>query len=244
MNELTRILGQLHDADGRIQLPGFYDDVAELGADERRRLAALPFDEAAFLGDAGLTRSYGEAERSTLERIWTRPPCDLNGIWGGYIGPGSKTVIPAKAAAKVSFRLVSDQTPGKIMAGLRAFLVARLPPDCRFEVTSLSTAAPLRVPVDSPYVKAAQRVLAAVFPQAPVLVGMGGSIPAVEVVKRVLGMDSLLVGFGLADDRVHPPNEKFELCCFERGMQTHARLLAELAELGERSAAQASPRAG
>jgi acetylornithine deacetylase/succinyl-diaminopimelate desuccinylase-like protein len=241
LNLLARLLGQLHDDEGRIQLPGFYDDVAELGADERRRLAALPFDEAAFLGNAGLTRAYGEADRSTLERIWTRPSCDVNGIWGGYIGPGSKTVIPAKAAAKVSFRLVPDQTPGKIMAGLRAFLEARLPPDCRFEVTSLSSAAPLRVPVDSPYVNAAQRALAAVFPQAPVLVGMGGSIPAVEVVKRILGMDSLLVGFGLTDDRVHSPNEKFELCCFERGMQTHARLLAELAEL---DAAHASPRAG
>jgi acetylornithine deacetylase/succinyl-diaminopimelate desuccinylase-like protein len=231
LNVLTRILGQLQDADGRIQVPGLYDDVVELSADERQRMAELGFDEAAFLGNAGLTRPYGEAGRSTLERIWARPTCDINGMWGGYTGPGSKTVIPAKAAAKVSFRLVPDQEPGKIMAGLREFLEARTPPDCRFELASHSAAAPLRVPVDSPYVKAARKALEAVFSRPPVLVGMGGSIPAVEAIKRLLGIDSLLVGFGLADDRVHSPNEKFELCCFERGMHTHARLLAELAKL-------------
>ena len=122
LNVLTRILGQLHDGDGRMQVPGFYDDVEELAEDERRRLAELPFDEAAFLGSAGLTVPTGEAGRSTLERIWTRPTCDINGMWGGYTGPGSKTVIPAKASAKVSFRLVPSQNPGKILAGLREFL--------------------------------------------------------------------------------------------------------------------------
>ena len=231
LNVLSRILGQLHDADGRVQVPGFYDDVEELDESERRRLAGLPFDEAAFLGSAGLTASTGEAGRSTLERIWTRPTCDINGMWGGYIGPGSKTVIPAKAWAKVSFRLVPRQNPGKILAGLRTFLAQRTPPDCRFDLTTHATAAPLRVPVDSPYVRAARRALEQVFPQAPVLIGMGGSIPAVEAIKRLLGMDALLLGFGLADDRVHSPNEKFELRCFTNGMRTHATLLAELARL-------------
>jgi acetylornithine deacetylase/succinyl-diaminopimelate desuccinylase-like protein len=231
LNVLSRILGELHDADGRVQVPGFYDAVEELDERERRRLAELPFDEAAFLGSAGLTASTGEAGRSTLERIWTRPTCDVNGMWGGYTGPGSKTVIAAKASAKVSFRLVPQQSPGKILAGLRTFLAERMPPDCRFDLTTHATAAALRIPVDSPYVRAARRALEQVFPQAPVLIGMGGSIPAVEAIKRLLGMDALLLGFGLADDRVHSPNEKFELRCFTNGMRAHATLLAELARL-------------
>jgi acetylornithine deacetylase/succinyl-diaminopimelate desuccinylase-like protein len=231
LNVLARMLGQLHDGDGRVQVPGFYDDVEELGDEERRRLAALPFDEAAFLGSAGLTMPAGEAGRSTLERIWTRPTCDINGIWGGYTGPGSKTVIPAKASAKVSFRLVPAQSPGKILAGLREFLAARTPADCRFELSVHANAAALRIPTDSPYVEAARRALERVFPQPPVLIGMGGSIPAVEAIKRLLGMDALLLGFGLADDRVHSPNEKFEIRCFTNGIRAHATLLAELARL-------------
>ena len=232
LNVLTRTLGEVHDDDGRVQVPGFYDDVEDLAEDERRRLAALPFDEAAFLGSAGLTMPSGEAGRSTLERIWTRPTCDINGMWGGYTGPGSKTVIPAKASAKVSFRLVPRQNPGKILAGLREFLAARTPAGCRFELSVHATAAALRIPTDSTYVQAARRALERVFSQPPVLIGMGGSIPAVEAVKRLLGMDALLLGFGLADDRVHSPNEKFEIRCFANGIRTHATLLAELASLG------------
>jgi acetylornithine deacetylase/succinyl-diaminopimelate desuccinylase-like protein len=232
LNVLSRILGQLHDAEGRVQVPGFYDDVEELDEDERRRLAELPFDEAAFLGSAGVTVPSGEAGRSTLERIWTRPTCDINGMWGGYTGPGSKTVIPARASAKVSFRLVPKQNPGKIVAGLREFLAQHTPADCRFELDVNATATALRIPVDSPYVQAARRALERVFPKGPVLIGMGGSIPAVEAIKRLLGMDALLLGFGLADDRVHSPNEKFELRCFTSGIRTHATLLAELARLG------------
>jgi acetylornithine deacetylase/succinyl-diaminopimelate desuccinylase-like protein len=229
LNVLTRILGQLHDAAGRVQVPGFYDDVEELSAEQRREMARLPFDEAAFLGNAGLTVAQGEAERSTLERMWTRPTCDINGMWGGYTGPGSKTVIPAKASAKVSFRLVPHQDPGKIMAGLREFLEARMPPDCRFELISHATAPALRIRVDSAYVDAARRALEAVFDRPPVLSGMGGSIPAVAAIRRLLGIDALLLGFGLADDRVHSPNEKFEIRCFTNGIRSHARLLAELA---------------
>ncbi len=231
LNVLTRILGQLHDADGRVQLPGYYDGVAELSAKERAQLAALPFDEAAFLASVGISEPMGEAGRTTLERMWTRPTCDINGIWGGYTGAGAKTVIPAEARAKVSFRLVPGQDPQKVLEGLRAFLAARTPPSCRTEVIELGASAALRVPSESAYVQAAGRALDRTFGRPPVLVGMGGSIPAVEVIKRVLGLDSLLMGFGLTDDRVHSPNEKFELRCFERGMQSHAALLAELAAL-------------
>jgi acetylornithine deacetylase/succinyl-diaminopimelate desuccinylase-like protein len=231
LNVLTRMLGQLHDAKGRVQVPGFYDDVAELGAEEARQHAALPFDETGFLASAGIRTPTGEAGRSTLERIWTRPTCDINGIWGGYTGPGSKTVIPAEARAKLSFRLVPDQDPARILAGLHDFVAARTPADCRTEILNHGSSAALRIPTDSPFVQAASRALARAFDRPPVLIGMGGSIPAVEAIKRLLGMDSLLVGFGLADDRVHSPNEKFEVRCFQRGILTHAALLAEFAAL-------------
>jgi acetylornithine deacetylase/succinyl-diaminopimelate desuccinylase-like protein len=231
LNILTRILGQLHDGEGRVQVPGFYDGIIEPSAEEARQHAALPFDEAAFLASAGIRTPTGEAGRSTLERIWTRPTCDINGMWGGYTGPGAKTVIPAEARAKVSFRLVPGQDPVRIMDGLHDFVAARLPADCRTEIVSHGGSPALRIPADSPFVQAASRALARTFERPPVLIGMGGSIPAVEAISRLLGMDSLLVGFGLADDRVHSPNEKFELRCFERGILTHAALLAEFAAL-------------
>jgi acetylornithine deacetylase/succinyl-diaminopimelate desuccinylase-like protein len=231
LNILTRILGQLQDERGRVQLPGFYDDVVELSEEEARQHAALPFDEAAFLASAGIAAPTGEAGRSTLERIWTRPTCDINGLWGGYTGPGTKTVIPAEAHAKVSFRLVPNQDPARILDSLGAFVAARTPADCRTEIVSHGSSAALRIPTGSPFVQAALRALARAFDRPPVLIGMGGSIPAVEAIKRLLGMDSLLVGFGLADDRVHSPNEKFEVRCFERGILTHATLMAEFAAL-------------
>jgi acetylornithine deacetylase/succinyl-diaminopimelate desuccinylase-like protein len=230
LNVLTRVLGQLHDGEGRVRIPGFYDQVREL--EEARQWAELPFDEAEFLGSAGISAPHGEAGRSTLERVWSRPTCDLNGIWGGYTGPGSKTVIPATASAKLSCRLVPDQDPERILAGLREFLDARTPPDCHWEIATHGLSPAIRLPADSSYLRAAKQALEAVFERPPLMVGMGGSIPAVEAIKRLLGMDSLLVGFGLKDDLVHSPNEKFELRCFEAGMRTHTRLLAELARLG------------
>jgi acetylornithine deacetylase/succinyl-diaminopimelate desuccinylase-like protein len=230
LNVLTRVLGQLHDGEGRVRIPGFYDQVREL--EEARQWATLPFDEAEFLGSAGIRAPQGEAGRSTLERVWSRPTCDLNGIWGGYTGPGSKTVIPATASAKLSCRLVPDQDPERILEGLREFLDARTPADCHWEIATHGLSPAIRLPADSPYLRAAKQALEAVFERPPLMVGMGGSIPAVEAIKRLLGMDSLLVGFGLKDDLVHSPNEKFELRCFEAGMRTHTRLLAELARLG------------
>jgi acetylornithine deacetylase/succinyl-diaminopimelate desuccinylase-like protein len=229
LNLLCRVLGQLHDAEGRVQLPGFYDQVLEL--EEARQWAALPFDEADFLGSAGVRTPVGEAGRTTLERVWSRPTCDINGISGGYAGPGAKTVIPAEASAKLSFRLVPDQDPRRVLAELGTFLDARMPADCRYEIAVHGLSPAIRLPADSPYVRAGARALQAVFDRQPYLIGMGGSIPAVEAIKRLLGMESLLIGFGLKDDLVHSPNEKFELRCFEAGMQTHARLLAELAKI-------------
>ncbi len=228
LNVLTKILGDLHDDEGRIQIPGFYDDLENLGEIEGR-WKKLAFDEAAFLGHAGFEQSTGEAGRSTLERIWSRPTCDLNGVFGGYTGEGTKTVIPAKASAKLSCRLVPGQDPAKVQAGLRAFVDARLPQDCRIDIEDLGASPALRLPTNSSFLKAAEASLIQVFDKAPVLVGIGGSIPAVGAIKHHLGIDSVLMGFGLDDDRVHAPNEKFELRCFKSGMHAHAAFLGKLA---------------
>lgn len=228
LNVLTKILGDLHDDQDRIQIPGFYDDLEDLSKIEEG-WRELDFDEAAFLGEAGFTKSTGEAGRSTLERTWSRPTCDLNGVYGGYTGEGTKTVIPAKASAKLSCRLVPGQDPAKLKVGLEAFIDARLPEDCRVEIKDLGASPALRIPIDTPYLKAAEDSLNQTFQKEPVLVGIGGSIPAVGAIKEHLGINSILMGFGLADDRVHAPNEKFELRCFKSGMRAHATLLGEIA---------------
>jgi acetylornithine deacetylase/succinyl-diaminopimelate desuccinylase-like protein len=228
INALTRILGDLHDADGRVQLPGFYDGVKDVSNAVAAQWDALRFDEAAYLAAIGLTRPVGERGRPALQRLWARPTADINGIWGGYQGPGAKTVIAAHAAAKVSFRLVPGQDPEAVAEGFRRFLADRAPPDARIDVQLLSTAPAIEVAEDSPYVRAAMAALHDEFGRPALMVGSGGSIPVVASLKRELGIDSLLVGFGLDDDQVHSPNEKFEQTCFHRGIRSHARLLALL----------------
>lgn len=228
LNILTRILGDLHDDDGRVQIPGFYNDLVDLGEIEDN-WKKLDFDEAAFLGHAGLKQSTGEVGRSTLERIWSRPTCDLNGVFGGYTGEGTKTVIPAHASAKLSCRLVPGQDPAEVEKGLVAFVEARLPRDCRVEIENLGASPALCMPTSSPFLTAAKTSLTQIFEKSPILVGIGGSIPAVGAIKQHLGIDSVLMGFGLSDDQVHAPNEKFELRCFQSGMRAHAALLGEIA---------------
>ncbi|HEX5325240.1 MAG TPA: M20/M25/M40 family metallo-hydrolase, partial [Acetobacteraceae bacterium] len=154
---------------------------------------------------------------------------DINGIWGGYTGPGSKTVIASEAFAKVSFRLVPGQDPQKVVEGFRRFLAERVPADARVEVESFTGSPGIELPADSAWLKAAQAALAEEFGKPAVMVGSGGSIPVVSSLKRVLGIDSLLMGFGLDDDQIHSPNEKFEQRCFHRGIRSHARLLAKFA---------------
>jgi acetylornithine deacetylase/succinyl-diaminopimelate desuccinylase-like protein len=229
INLLCRILADLTDADGRIQLPGFYDQVPAVGGNLAAAWDALGFDEARFLGDIGLSVPAGEKGRKPLERQWARPTCDVNGIWGGYTGPGAKTVIAAEAHAKVSFRLVGDQDPNAVLDALEAFVKARLPADARADVQRFSSAPPVVVPEDSREVTAARRALAAEYGKEAVLIGSGGSIPVVESFRRILGLDSVLMGFGLDDDQVHSPNEKFDWACLMHGARSHARLLAELA---------------
>lgn len=228
-NDLCRILGQLINSDGVIQIPGFYDDVEELTPHQRKQWESLEFDEAEFLGGAGLKTPRGEKGRTTLERVWSRPTCDINGLYGGYTGEGAKTVIASKATAKLSCRLVPSMDPKKVYDGIKAFLEARTPPDCRWEIHPHGMSPAIRVPGDSPFVKAAARGLGKVYANETKLIGTGGSIPLVGSIQRILGFDSLLVGFGLDDDRVHSPNEKFELTCYQRGIKSHAAMLLEFA---------------
>jgi acetylornithine deacetylase/succinyl-diaminopimelate desuccinylase-like protein len=229
INALVRILGELHDASGKVTIPGFYDGVGEPEPAQKAAWAALGFDAAAFLGAVGLQVPAGEKDRSALEQLWSRPTADLCGIHGGYTGPGAKTVIAARASAKLSFRLVPGQDPERILDGLARFLEERRPPDARITLTRHSASPGIRIPGDSPYLRAVRRGLARVYGREPVLIGCGASIPIVGLFQKTLGFDSLLVGFGLEDDRIHAPNEKFELRCFENGVRAHAAILSELA---------------
>jgi acetylornithine deacetylase/succinyl-diaminopimelate desuccinylase-like protein len=229
INALTRILGELHDPDGRIQLPGFYDRVTPVSNAQRAQWDALGFDERAFLGTIGLDTPTGERGYSALERLWARPTADVNGIWGGYTGIGSKTVIASEASAKVSFRLVPNQDPDEVMQQFRRFVADRLPPGATVEFEEFTRSPGIEVNLESPWVRAAQAVLTEEYGRPAVLMGSGGSIPVVTSLRTVLGIDSLLMGFGLDDDQVHSPNEKFEQRCFHHGIRAHARLLARFA---------------
>ncbi|WP_428490342.1 dipeptidase [Rhodopila sp.] len=229
INALTRILGDLQDENGRIQLPGFYDKVAPVSNSQRAQWDALGFDEAAFLGGIGLTTPVGERGYAPLERLWARPTADINGIWGGYTGAGSKTVIAAEASAKVSFRLVPNQDPDEVMAQFKRFVTDRLPPGATASFAEFSRAPGIEVNVDSPHVRAALDALSDEYGKPALLMGSGGSIPVVTSLRSILGVDSLLMGFGLDDDQVHSPNEKFEEACFHHGIRSHVRLLAKFA---------------
>ena len=189
LNALTEILGQLHGRDGRVQVPGFYDDVQELSVSERKAWAALNFDEAEFLREAGLSQTIGEAHYTLLERLWARPTCDLHGIWGGYTGPGSKTVIANHASAKLSFRTVPNQKPAKIMTGLQQFLDARTPPDCKWRVEQFGGSEGILVPAEGPFMQAARAGLKDIFKKPAAMVGCGGSIPVVGHLQKQLGLD-------------------------------------------------------
>lgn len=226
---LARIVADLHDADGRVQVPGFYDGVDELPVDIKQQWDGLGFDEAAFLGEVGLAKPAGETGRSVLEQIWSRPTCDVNGIIGGYTGEGTKTVIPAKASAKVSFRLVGDQDPVKIRESFRDFVRARLPEDCEVDFIGHGASPALKVDVSRPEVAKAASALEAEFGRPAVMMGCGGSIPIVGDFKHTLGLDSILIGYGLDDDKIHSPNEKYNLSSFHHGTRAWARVIGVLA---------------
>ncbi len=226
---LVDILARLHDGNGRVTLPGFYDGVGELPDEVKAIWDLLGFDADKFLGSVGLSSPAGEKGRTVLEEIWARPTCEVNGVIGGYTGEGFKTVIPAKASAKLSFRLVGDQDPAKLRESLRAFIREQVPADCGVAFVSHGGSPAIRLPYDGPYLSRARAALGEEWGIEPALVGSGGSIPVVGDFKRILGMDSLMIGFALDSDRIYSPNEKYELSSFHGGIRSWARILAALA---------------
>jgi acetylornithine deacetylase/succinyl-diaminopimelate desuccinylase-like protein len=227
---LTRLLAGLHDDAGRVQVPGFYDDVAELPDTMRQQWQSLAFDHARYLGDVGLSVPAGEADRTPLEAIWSRPTAEVNGIWGGYTGAGFKTVLPSQAHAKVSFRLVSDQDPAKVLTAFRAWAEGLLPADCRIEWHDGIDGAPASVmSIADPAFEAARLALTDEWGRQAAFIGCGGSIPIAGYFKTYLGMDAMLIGFGRDDDQIHSPNEKYDVESFHKGIRSWARVLARLA---------------
>ena len=226
---LAEIIASLRAPDGSVTLPGFYDDVAEISPELRAQWDGLGFDEKAFLGEAGLSLKAGEQNRSVLEMLWSRPTCEINGMIGGYTGDGFKTVIPAKASAKISFRLVSNMDPAKIRAAFRKHVEERVPADCSVKFTPHGGSPAITVPADGKYLQQALTALSGEWDKPAVITGAGGSIPVAGDFKKILGLDTLLIGFAHVDDAIHSPNEKYDLESFHRGIRAWVRVLAGFA---------------
>jgi acetylornithine deacetylase/succinyl-diaminopimelate desuccinylase-like protein len=225
---LTRILAGLHDAEGLVTVPGFYDAVAEPSDAEKTSWAALPHSDADFLAASGAKALHGEPGRGSLERTWARPTLEIIGIGGGYQGAGHKGVVPCRAFAKLSVRLVPDQAPTDVIAAVRAHIEALAPGFAEIEIKSGHGSPPVSIPTDSKWVAAAARALERGFGRQPVYIREGGSISIVTRFVKEYGIPVLLLGFGLPDDRIHGPNEKFSLADFQAGIRTSAALLDEL----------------
>jgi acetylornithine deacetylase/succinyl-diaminopimelate desuccinylase-like protein len=228
-NALCAIVAGLKDAEGRITVPGFYDRVRPLTAEERARVQAAVPDEKAFIAESGSPRPWGEVGFNTAERVTVRPTLDVNGLWGGYSGEGSKTVLPARFGAKVSMRIVPDQDPADIFQRFTAHVQALAPPGVQVKVTDLHSATPWITEPDHPMLEAARRALSRSWAKPPVMIREGGSIPVMATFQQVFGYPAILMGFGLDDDRVHSPNEKFTLASFHGGTRSVAYLYEELA---------------
>ena len=230
INALCAMIARLQDEDGHITIPGFYDQVRELEHEERAVMAKVPFEREAWLREAGVKTDWGEPAYTIVERTTARPTLDVNGIWGGYTQPGAKTVLPSRAFAKISMRLVPDQEPAEITRLIRDYLAEIAPPAVSVEVRDLHSGESAIVRRDSPAVKAAFRAYAEAFGQKPVFVRGGGSIPVVATFQSLLGIETILMGFGLPDDRLHSPNEKLHLPNFYQGIETVLHFLSFLGE--------------
>jgi acetylornithine deacetylase/succinyl-diaminopimelate desuccinylase-like protein len=232
INELTKILARLWDSNRRITIPGFYEGVRDLAPEERANWKNLGTDEAAALKGIGFPpeASVGEAGFTMTEREWARPTAEINGIWGGYTGHGAKTVIPTSASAKVSFRLVDDQDHAKVCDAFFGWLQSHTPPGCKWTLTDHGGGAPVTCAIDSPTLTAARKAVEQACGVAPAMIKTGGSIPVAGLLKTSLGIETIFMGFGLDDDRVHSPNEKFELDCYRMGARSHAVLMGLLLE--------------
>jgi acetylornithine deacetylase/succinyl-diaminopimelate desuccinylase-like protein len=227
---LSKILAGLHDENGLVTLEGFYDGVEETPSNIKAAWETMTGGRNDMLEEVGLSELAGEKGRSMLERLWARPTCEINGISGGYAGQGFKTVIASKASAKVSCRLVGDQDPEKIRASLRAYVKTKIPADCSVEFLEHGGSPAIQLAYDSPLLTKAKSALSDEWPKPALVVGVGGSIPIVGDFQKLLGMESLLVGFGLNDDRVHSPNEKYDLTSYHKGIRSWARIMASLAD--------------
>ncbi len=225
---LTRVLAGLHDDQGAVTVPGFYDGVPELPDAIRSQWQGLAFDHAKFLGDVGLSVPAGEQDRTPIEMIWSRPTCEINGIWGGYTGEGFKTVLPSKASAKVSFRLVGDQDPHAIRDSFRKMVTDALPADCTVSFTGHGAGRASITETTDPAFEAARKALGDEWNLPAAYVGCGGSIPIAGHFQNILGTTPMLVGFGKDDDAIHSPNEKYDMESFHKGIRSWARILAAL----------------
>jgi acetylornithine deacetylase/succinyl-diaminopimelate desuccinylase-like protein len=227
-NALCGIIAALKDGDGRITVPGFYDRVRELSAAERAEYAAVPFDEAGFIKESGAPVAWGEKGHSTLERVWNRPTLDVNGMWSGYTGEGSKTVLPSFAAAKVSMRLVPDQDADTLFGVFEKYVKSLAPAAVTVTVKNLHGAKPWITSPEHPMLQAAIRALARAWTKKPALIREGGSIPVMATFQETHNLPCIMMGFGLHDDQVHAPNEKFSLTSFHGGTRSCAYLYEEL----------------
>ncbi|SMX42805.1 M20/M25/M40 family metallo-hydrolase [Actibacterium lipolyticum] len=227
---LSQIIASLHDENGQITVPGFYDGVEELPPEIAAQWQALGFDHASFLGEVGLSVPAGEHDRTPLEMIWSRPTCEVNGIWGGYTGEGFKTVLPSKAHAKLSFRLVPGQDPHVIRDNFRNHIRTMVPFDCEVAFHDHGASAASKMSIENTAFEKARIALSDEWPNPAAYVGCGGSIPIAGYFKEVLGTDAMLIGFGKDDDQIHSPNEKYDLSSFHKGIRSWARILDALSK--------------
>ncbi len=226
---LTRVLAGLHDDQGRVMVPGFYDGVAEVPKQTQAMWDGLGFSAEGFLGAVGLSHPAGEVGRTGLEMIWSRPTAEVTGIWGGYIGAGFKTVLPSKAQAKISFRLVAGQDPLRLRESFRDWVQKQMPPDCSVSFKGGGASQASMMDTSHPIFEVTRRALSDEWPHEAAFIGCGGSIPVAGYFKSILGMDSVLAGFGRDDDAIHSPNEKYDLTSFHKGIRSWARVLGGLA---------------
>ncbi|MDQ0512766.1 dipeptidase [Ancylobacter amanitiformis] len=230
LHVLSKIIASVHGADGHITIPGFYDGVSEPPDAVKAQWASLGLTPESFLGPIGLTTPIGEAGRSLIEMTTSRPTFEVNGMWGGYIGEGGKTVIPSIATAKITCRLVAGQDPRHVRDAVRAFIRAQLPPDATVDFLSGDGSPAVAVSHDNPNLARAAAALEDEWGRPAVTIGGGGSIPIVGHFKKTLDQDTLLIGFALDDDRIHSPNEKYDLASFHKGIRSWVRVLAALAD--------------
>ena len=225
---LSKAIAALHDRNGRVTIPGFYDGVAYLPKAVKKQWQSLNFSDTKFLRDVGLKHPAGEKGKSVLEQVWARPTAEVNGIWGGYTGTGTKTVLPSRAHAKFTFRLVGKQNPDKVLKAFQRFVKSLIPKDCKVEFSGRGGGSPAtEIAEDNPFIAKSAKALKDEFRRDAVLMGCGGSIPISRFFKDILGMESILVGFALPDDAIHSPNEKYDVESYRRGIRSWVRIMGE-----------------